>query len=32
MTAFPAKAGIHPSGDAVSEKWIPAFAGNAIFD
>jgi len=30
-SAFPAKAGIHLSGDGVVEKWIPAFAGNADF-
>jgi hypothetical protein len=28
--AFPAKAGIHPSGDAAVEEWVPAFAGNAV--
>src|SRR5713226_3817617 len=28
-SAFPAKAGIHLSGDGAVEKWIPAFAGNA---
>jgi hypothetical protein len=22
-----AKAGVHPSGDAVADRWIPAFAG-----
>jgi len=27
--AFPAKAGIHLSGDGAVERWIPAFAGNA---
>src|SRR5258708_24273633 len=30
-SAFPAKAGIHLSGDGAVEKWIPAFAGNAAF-
>ncbi len=31
-TAFPAKAGTHPSGGGTVGRWIPAFAGNAIFD
>jgi len=30
-SAFPAKAGIHLSGDGAVEKWVPAFAGNADF-
>src|SRR6266568_8228273 len=30
-SAFPAKAGIHLSGDGAAEKWVPAFAGNANF-
>src|SRR6266851_7244288 len=29
--AFPAKAGTHASRARSMEKWIPAFAGNAIF-
>src|SRR5712691_7277139 len=29
-TAFPAKAGIHLSGDGAVDTWIPAFAGNAV--
>jgi len=30
--AFPAKAGIHASGDGAVGEWIPAFAGNAKLD
>src|SRR5579859_5419491 len=30
-TAFPAKAGTHPSGDRTVEEWIPAFAGIAVY-
>src|SRR6266542_205488 len=30
-SAFPAKAGIHLSGDGAVEGWVPAFAGNADF-
>src|SRR6266851_10094941 len=30
-TAFPAKAGTHLSGDGAVERWVPAFAGNAVF-
>jgi hypothetical protein len=28
--AFPAKAGIHGSADRGADRWVPAFAGNAI--
>src|SRR5437764_13219424 len=27
--AFPAKAGIHGSADRATDRWVPAFAGNA---
>jgi hypothetical protein len=27
--AFPAEAGIHVSGDAIADRWTPAFAGVA---
>ncbi len=30
-SAFPAKVGIHQSGDGAVEEWVPAFAGNADF-
>src|SRR6266849_4672746 len=30
-STFPAKAGIHLSGDGAVEEWVPAFAGNALF-
>ncbi|MGE5268506.1 MAG: hypothetical protein ACM3JG_02415 [Thiohalocapsa sp.] len=30
-SAFPAKAGINPATASEAAKWIPAFAGNAIF-
>src|SRR5712691_4876259 len=30
-SAFPAKAGIHLSGDGAVEEWVPAFAGSADF-
>src|SRR5260370_20591158 len=29
-TAFPAKAGIHRSTTQQTDKWVPAFAGNAV--
>src|SRR5439155_24690440 len=28
--AFPAEAGIHRADDGAAEKWVPAFAGNAV--
>jgi len=31
VTAFPAKAGTHFSTVSHADKWVPAFAGNAVF-
>jgi hypothetical protein len=31
LIRFPAKAGIHPSGDETAEEWIPAFTGKPDF-
>src|SRR5712691_3757175 len=30
-TAFPAKAGIHRSSAPPADRWVPAFAGNAVY-
>jgi class 3 adenylate cyclase len=29
-SAFPAKAGIHPSASTAVDEWVQAFAGNAV--
>src|SRR5207237_733523 len=30
LNVIPAKAGIHPSSDRATDKWVPAFAGTTV--